>query len=220
MYNLKLIFFVSIVFCLGLVTVTYDQFKSVHASVLSNITHEIQSNYTKYSDTRLGVGFEYPSGWQLNDKINRFAKNSDVTVYNNSNSFSIMKSQSNSDTILVDKLGGPREIVDIILPSEERIIGQIEENKYMIDGIEAVSVLTALEGIENVPDKGFERFLLVNDGNLYIFTYQDTVEKFDTKESQDTLNHIINSIRFLNPEQNGDIENEDQNETDEDDDDN
>ena len=84
----------------------------------------------------------------------------------------------------------------------------------------SVSVLTALERIENVTDKGFERFLLMHDGSLYIFTYQDTVEKFDTKESQDTLNHIINSIRFLNPEQNGDIENEDQNETDEDDDDN
>jgi hypothetical protein len=220
MYYLKLIFFLSIVFCLGLVTVTYDQLKSVHASILSNNTHEIQSNFTEYSDTRLGVSFEYPSGWQLNDNINRFAKNSDVTVYNNSNSFRVMKSQSTSDAILVEKLGGPREIVDIILPPEERVVGQIEENKYMIDGIDAVSVLTALEGIENIPDKGFERFLLMHEGILYIFTYQDTIEKFDTKESQDTLKHIINTIRFLNPDQNGDNENENQNETAEDDENN
>ena len=220
MYNLKLIFFVSIVFCLGLVTVTYVQLKSVYASILSNNTHEIQSNYTTYSDTRLGVSFEYPSDWQLNDKINRFAKNSDVIVYNSSNSFRVMKSQSTSDAILVEKLGGPKEIVDIILPPEERVVGQIEENKYVIDGVDTVSVLTALEGIENVPDKGFERFLLMHDGSLYIFTYQDTVEKFDTKESQDTLNHIISTLQFINPDKNGDNENANQNETDEDDENN
>lgn len=211
MYNLKLIFFLSIVFTLGLVTITYDQFRNVNASVLTNNTNEIRSNYTVYSDVRLGVSFEYPSDWQLNDKINRFAKNSDVTVYNDSNSFRVMKSQSASDAALVEKLGGPREIVDIILPSEERIVGQIEENKYMIDGIDTVSVLTALEGISNVPDKGFERFLLVHDGTLYIFTYQDSVEKFDTRESQNTLNHIINTIRFLDSESdgNGEEENDD-----------
>jgi len=213
MYNLKLIFFLSIVFTLGLVTITYDQFRNVNASVLSNNTDEIRSNYTVYSDVRLGVSFEYPSDWQLNDKINRFAKNSDVTVYNNSNSFRVMKSQSTSDAALVEKLGGPREIVDIILPPEERIVGQIEENKYMIDGIDTVSVLTALEGISNVPDKGFERFLLVHEGTLYIFTYQDSVEKFDTRESQNTLNHIINTIRFLDSESdgNGEDENDDDN---------
>jgi len=217
MYNLKLIFFLSIVFALGLVTITYDQFKSVYASVLSNNTDEIRSNYTVYSDARLGVSFEYPSDWQLNDKINRFAKNSDVIVYNNSNSFSVMKSQSSSDAVLVEKLGGPREIVDIILPPEERIVGQIEENKYRIDGTDTVSVLTALEGIANVPDKGFERFLLVHDGTLYIFTYQDSVEKFDTKESQDNLNHIINTMRFLDSEPDGDREGESDDENDDED---
>ena len=135
MYNLKLILFLSIVFCLGVVTITYDHYENVHASVISNNTNQTQPHFSKYSDTLLGVSFEYPSDWQINDKINRFAKNSDVTVYNGSNSFRVMKSQSSSDSTLVEKLGGPKEIVNIILPSEERIVGQIEENKYMIDGI-------------------------------------------------------------------------------------
>jgi PsbP-like protein len=202
MLNLKLILFLSIIFCIGLVTITYYQDNNVHASVRSNTTNETTTNetqphFTKYSDTRLGVSFEYPSDWLLNDKINRFAKNSDVTVYNGSNSFRVMKSQSSSDSALVEKLGGPKEIVEIILPSEERVVGQIDENKYIIDGINAISVLTAREGITDVPNKGFERFLLMHDDSLYIFTYQDTVERFDTKESQDTLNHILKTIRFI-----------------------
>ena len=105
------------------------------------------------SGAHLGVNFEYPSNWQLNEKINRFAKNSDVTVYNDSNSFRVTKSQSNSHYVLVEKLGGPKEIVDIILPSQERVVGQIEENKYIIDGINTVSVLTAREGVPDVPNK-------------------------------------------------------------------
>lgn len=183
----------------------------MHASVGSNTTNETQPHFTKYSDTRLGVSFEYPSDWQINDKINRFAKNSDVTVYNDSNSFRVMKSQSSSDSALVEKLGGPKEIVDIILPSDERVVGQIEESKYMIDGIKAISVLTAREGITDVPNKGFERFLLMHDDSLYIFTYQDIVERFDTKESQDTLNHILKTIQFMDSDSSGanDSENED-----------
>lgn len=216
MYNLKLILFLSIVFCLSLVTITLDQDKNVHASVMSNNTYEIHPNFTKYSDARLGVSFEYPSDWQLNEKINRFAKNSDVTVYNGSNSFRVMKSQSSSDSALVEKLGGPKEIVDIILPSEERIVGQIEENKYVIDGINAVSVLTAREGVPGVPNKGFERFLLMQDDTLYIFTYQDTIEKFDTRASQATLNHILNTIRFMDSDSYVDFNgtNDDENEND------
>lgn len=162
------------------------------------------------------MSFEYPSDWQLNEKINRFAKNSDVTVYNGSNFFRVMKSQSSSDSALVEKLGGPKEIVDIILPSEERIVGQIEENKYVIDGINAVSVLTAREGVPDVPNKGFERFLLMQDDTLYIFTYQDTIEKFDTRASQATLNHILNTIRFMDSDSYVDFNgtNDDENEND------
>jgi hypothetical protein len=67
----------------------------------------------------------------------------------------------------------------------------------MIDGIDTVSVLTARESVPDVPDKGFERFLLMQDDTLYIFKYQDTIEKFDTRASQATLNHIVNTIRFM-----------------------
>lgn len=204
MYNLKLILFLSIIFCIGLVTITSYQDNHVHASVGSNTTNETQPHFTKYSDTRLGVSFEYPSDWQINDKINRFAKNSNVRVYNDSNSFRVMKSQSSSDSALVEKLGGPKEIVDIILPSDERVVGQIEESKYMIDDVNAISVLTAREGTTDVPNKGFERFLLMHDDSLYIFTYQDTVERFDTKESQDTLNHILKTIRFMDSDSDSD----------------
>jgi len=206
MYGLKVLVFSSIVFCFGLITLTFGEYSNVYGSLASN-----NLNYTIYSDDRLGISFEYPSNWNVEEKINRFSKYSDVLVYSGNNSFKIMKSQSNSDTVMAEKLGGIKEVVDIILPSEERIVGEIEEDKYALDGTDTVSVLTALEGLTNIPDKGLERILLIHDDVLYILTYQNTVDKFDSKQSQETIGHILSSFRFMdsNNENDSDEVNED-----------
>ena len=197
MYGLKVLVFFSIVFCFGLITLTYYEYGNVHGSLASNNFTGNNLNYTSYSDDRLGISFEYPSDWNVEEKINRFSKYSDVLVYNGSNSFKIMKSQSNSDTVMAEKLGGLKEVVGIILPPEERIVGEIEENRYAIDGSDTVSVLTAMEGLTNIPDKGLERILLIHDDILYILTYQNTVDEFDSKQSQETIRHISSSFRFI-----------------------
>ena len=203
--------FFSIVFCFALITLTYYEYGNVHGSLASNNFTGNNLNYTSYSDDRLGISFEYPSDWNVEEKINRFSKYSDVLVYNGSNSFKIMKSQSNSDTVMAEKLGGLKEVVGIILPPEERIVGEIEENRYAVDGADTVSVLTAMEGLTNVPDKGLERILLIHDDVLYILTYQNTVDKFDSKQSQETIGHILSSFRFIdsNNEDDPDGNNED-----------
>jgi hypothetical protein len=83
------------------------------------------------------------------------------------------------------------------LPPEERVVGDIEENRYAIDSSDTVSVLTAMEGLTNIPDKGLERILLIHDDILYILTYQNTVDEFDSKQSQETIRHILSSFRFI-----------------------
>jgi hypothetical protein len=211
MYGLKVLVFFSIVFCFGLITLTYYEYGNVHGSLASNNFTGNNLNYTSYSDDRLGISFEYPSDWNVEEKINRFSKYSDVLVYNGSNSFKIMKSQSSSDTVMAERLGGLKEVVGIILPPEERIVAEIEENRYAVDGADTVSVLTAMEGLTNVPDKGLERILLIHDDVLYILTYQNTVDKFDSKQSQETIGHILSSFRFIdsNNEDDPDGNNED-----------
>jgi hypothetical protein len=211
MYGLKVLVFFSIVFSFGLITLTYYEYGNVHGSLASNNFTGNNLNYTSYSDDRLGISFEYPSDWNVEEKINRFSKYSDVLVYNGSNSFKIMKSQSSSDTVMAERLGGLKEVVGIILPPEERIVGEIEENRYAVDGADTVSVLTAMEGLTNVPDKGLERILLIHDDVLYILTYQNTVDKFDSKQSQEIIGHILSSFRFIdsNNEDDPDVNNED-----------
>jgi hypothetical protein len=197
MYGLKVLVLFSVAFCFGLITLTYYEYGNVYGSLASNNSTENNLNYTIYSDDRLGISFEYPSDWNVEEKINRFSKYSDVLVYNGNNSFKIMKSQSNSDTVMAEKLGGLKEIVQIILPPEERVVGEIEENKYTIDDSDTVSVLTAMEGLTNIPDKGLERILLIHDDVLYILTYQNTVNEFDSKQSQETIARILSSFRFI-----------------------
>jgi hypothetical protein len=52
----------------------------------------------------------------------------------------------------------------------------------MIDGMNVLSVLTAWKGVTDVPNKGFKRFLLMEDDFLYIFTYQDTVNRLTQRK--------------------------------------
>ena len=54
-----------------------------------------------------------------------------------------------------------------------------------------------MEGLTNIPDKGLERILLIHDDILYILTYQNTVDEFDSKQSQETIGHILSSFRFI-----------------------
>ena len=197
MCSLKVLVFCSAVFCFGLTTLTYYESNHVYGSLASNNSTESNLNYTIYSNDRLGISFEYPSDWNVEEKINRFSKYSDVQVHNGSSSFKVMKSQSSSDTEMAEKLGGLKDVVGIILPPEERIVGAIEENMYAIDGTDTVSVLTAMEGLTNVPDKGLERILLIHNDVLYILTYQNTVDQFDSKQSQETIGHILTSFRFI-----------------------
>lgn len=211
MRGLKVLVFFSVIFCFALITLTSYEYGNVYGSLVSDNSTENNLNYTIYSDDRLGISFEYPSNWNVEENINRFSKYSDVLVYNGTNSFKIMKSQSNSDTVMAEKLGGLKEVVGIILPPEERVVGEIEENRYAIDGTDTVSVLTAMEGLTNIPDNGLERILLIYDDVLYILTYQNTVDKFDSKQSQETIEHLLSSFKFIdsNNEDDPDGNNED-----------
>ena len=197
MDSVKVLIFWSVVFCFGLITLSYYEYSNVYGSLASNNSTQNNLNYTIYSNDRLGISFEYPFDWNVEEKINRFSKYSDVQVHNGSSSFKVMKSQSSSDTEMAEKLGGLKEVVGIILPPEERVVGAIEENMYAIDGTDTVSVLTAMEGLTNVPDKGLERILLIHNDVLYILTYQNTVDQFDSKQSQETIGHILTSFRFI-----------------------
>jgi hypothetical protein len=197
MDSVKILVFWSVVFCFGLITLSYYEYSNVYGSLASNNSTQNDLNYTIYSNDRLGISFEYPSDWNVEEKINRFSKYSDVQVHNGSSSFKVMKSQSSSDTEMAEKLGGLKEVVGIILPPEERVVGAIEENMYAIDGTDTVSVLTAMESLTNVPDQGLERILLIQNDVLYILTYQNTVDQFDSKQSQETIGHILTSFRFI-----------------------
>lgn len=213
MYVSKLIvsFIICIVFVFGLLLIEniHNDYRVVLASIvsesgpLSSSTNSSLSesvsdlNYTTYNDNRMGVSFEYPSSWTLNERINRFIDVSTVEVYNGLNSFKVIKSQSSSDTELVDRLGGLEDTLEIIIPKDERIIEQINENKYTIDGEDTASIVTAIDGTSNISDLGVERIVVIHDNVLYTLAYQDTTDRFDSNESQQTFNHMLSSFIFV-----------------------
>jgi hypothetical protein len=45
---------------------------------------------------------------------------------------------------------------------------------------------------------------VIHDDVLYILTYQNTVGEFDSKQSQETIQHILSSFRFIDSTDEGD----------------
>lgn len=194
MDNLLLLLCLGILTTIGVILLLSNNIN--HTFALTNIISSPQeSNYTLYTSDKLGVSFEYPKNWNISEDINRFSTYSSIKISNGSNYFKVVKSQTDSDTKLIKKLGGLKEAVDIILPSGEKVIGTIDQNKYSIDNAGTVSVLT--EKIEpGSTDQGTERIFIIHDDVFYILSYGETVDKFDSKNSQDKFNHIIESFKF------------------------
>ena len=74
-------------------------------------------------------------------------------------------------------------------------MGEIEENRYAIDGTDTVSVLTAMEGLTNILDKGLERILLIDDDVLYILTKIPWINLIQSKVKKQE--HLLSSFKFI-----------------------
>lgn len=80
---------------------------------------------------------------------------------------------------------------------DNKIIEGADFDRYAIDGKETATFLYVAE-VEELYETPTQVFIVNDDGNLVTFGYQDTKANFDTPESQEVMEHIINSIQFLN----------------------
>jgi hypothetical protein len=154
--------------------------------------------YTPYTNERMGISLEYPSTWTLDEKENRFDTGAEATISDGLNMFKVMF-RDDSMNEFIDTLGFEyvAESLEDSIAGPSDLIEPIDLDKYSIDGKETATFLYLAHtdfGIE-LPSQAF---IVNDDGSLMTFGYQNTKSNFDTQESQDVMNHIINSIKFLN----------------------
>lgn len=177
-------------------------------------------NYIPYSNSRLGISFEYPSDWKLTEKTSRFSSDADVEVSNGFNTFKFVDHKEAIDSGLefadLEFLAETATNV-LVKPPEDRLIEGVDMKSYQIDGKETATFLYTTEfsfgesSSFNL-DYATQMFMVENDGKIYNLMYQDTVSKFDTPQSQEKMNHILNSFRFIDSDGSSEGEEENDNE--------
>ncbi|MDN5868799.1 MAG: hypothetical protein L0H55_15550, partial [Candidatus Nitrosocosmicus sp.] len=171
------------------------------------------------TNNNIGITFEYPSEWDLDERTNRFANEPDVEVSDGLNSFKFIDSDpafeetlESFDLEFIAELGkntftkGP----------DERLIEDVDMNSYSIDGKDTATFLyTAIEDFEFVElEYATQVFFIDNEGKIYSAIYRDTVSNFDDPQSQAIMNHILESFKFINSEDDNVSNNDDGNEDD------
>lgn len=182
----------------------------------ASATLEIQNStgtmsYVPYTDSKIGISFEYPSNWTLDPKTDRFSTGPDLEVSRGFNSFKVVDHEDRlEDSIKFFDLEFVAENAETSFLKEPgaRSIEGVDTDTYKIDGKDTASFLYATKepilGIDF--DFAQQIFMVNNDGHVVTFGYQDTVSKFDTPKSQEMMNHIINSIKFIDSENNDESE--------------
>jgi hypothetical protein len=164
-----------------------------------------QTEFTSYNNTEFGISFDYPSNWEVSEKTNRFdTATPDVKVTspdNPMNSFSFLNHYETSDESLASI--GLKETAEgyadaFIANPGSILIEDVNNSKYTIDGNPTATFLFTDPGNMYGSDKdiGNQFFMVEYSDKLYAVGYKDTVDNFDSPQSQEIMERIISSFRF------------------------
>jgi len=164
-----------------------------------------QTEFTSYNNTEFGISFDYPSNWEVSEKTDRFdTATPDVKVTspdNFMNSFSFLNHYETSDESLASI--GLKETAEsyadaFIANPGSILIEDVNDSEYLIDGNPTATFLFTDPGNMYGSDKdiGNQFFMVGYDGKLYAMGYKNTVDNFDSPQSQEIMERIISSFRF------------------------
>lgn len=173
----------------------------------SNFTRDLKNyidgniTWKPYTNEKYGISFEIPAIWNVTEKTDRFSKDPDLfaslILYP---SFKFIDHKKTLDDVL--KYSTLEDIATEIQTTftnkpGDRLIEDVNTNKYSLDENPTASFLYTSPGVfSSSSDVAQQIFLVNHDDKIYTFGYSNTVENFDSKQSQDIMNHIINSLKF------------------------
>lgn len=194
-------FVLTLIFVVGY---TLSQsYPNSHAQLESTTAN--QTEFTSYNNTELGISFDYPSNWEVSEKTNRFdTATPDVKVTspdNFMNSFSFLNHYETSDESLASiglKKTAEGYADAFIANPGSILIEDVNDSEYLIDGNPTATFLFTDPGNMYGSDKdiGNQFFMVGYDDKLYAMGYKNTVDNFDSPQSQEIMERIISSFRF------------------------
>jgi protein-disulfide isomerase len=178
--------------------------------IISSLVNKIDTyaqqltEWKNYSSNKLGIHFEYPYNWTVKEKSNRFDEGPDLNASNDLNSFSVTipipYDRSNQSDLISFSSMWNQDFISAGKHDHLRAVEGFNFDKYHIDDKETASALYVMDG-ESGKKIVKQIFLIKQDNGIYELVYQNSADKFDSKESQDTINHILKSFTFSNSDE-------------------
>ena len=164
-----------------------------------NFTGSTPSNWTTYESPALGLSFDYPSDWEVEEKQDRFDTAADVSVSDGSAKFFIVKID-NAKNKLIRSVG----LADSVKALEEaagrdentNIIEETDLTKYKLGG-ERTGTFLYTKTEELTDPYALQLFFVMHNGKTYSLGFRESTLTFDDPETQNILNKIIESFKFL-----------------------
>jgi len=201
------IFYYSLFSLLAAITIiTIHSESSIGFAQLENATSNENFSSTAaqawktYKNELVGVSFDYPSGWDLSEKENRFdVTAADAMIVGDDAKFAIKVINRPGDTPLKSYalLSSTKRLEDAMAQSQgTTIIEHTDTKKYKIGGEKTGTFLTRVDngGLAS----GMQHFIIFHNGDGYMLSFLAPADSFDSSETQDTMNKIIQSFKFLN----------------------
>jgi len=169
-------------------------------SIDSYVDSQLLNVWKNHTSEYLGFSFQLSDNWEVKEKTSRFDDGPDLIARNGMNSFSVIVPIPNNPSYMSElevfsNLWSP----NYDLSGDHTKVRDIEGfnfNKYRIDDKETSSALFVIE-LKSGERLVNQLFFVKTDNGIYQLDYRDTPERFDTVESQDSLNQILQSFRFL-----------------------
>ena len=181
-------------------------------SLTSPSSGQVSTEWVDYNTlNQCRVTFSHPKDWIVSDAItrNRFDTNDpsivSVTSPNGIPRFSLMtchewesnekaKSQNNTDLLFTQYvndgfLSGLDEVKD---PTGVEVI----ELSHLVPNLISNFTLDANVFTLKKNDMGIEGYIVLNNGIVYAFYYEDLADRFDSLESKQIRDRILGSLKF------------------------
>jgi hypothetical protein len=160
--------------------------------------------FSNYTSEKYGIQFEYPSDWELTEKISRFDSGADIDITSNgTTSISMLYGDDGleygygSADIETATLKFYNDLIDLAFGYEFK---SIEKPSFItIDGQKTGTFLfTMEEKYKDVSPKLAVQQWITFVGDIgYSFTFTALTGSFDNPENMEIRDHFIKSLKFL-----------------------
>lgn len=166
-----------------------------------NQTSPSIGTWKTHNNELVGFSFDYPSNWNVEEKENRFDSTAaDAAVTGDGIRFSVRKAidRPEDNPLRSSGLLATTKLIEQgASQSGNIIIEQADVKKYKIGGERAGSFLAKIDDGISTP-RGMQTFMVFHDGDAYMMNFQAPTERFDSPETQNIMNKILQSFIFSN----------------------